>query len=91
MAIDWDVDFFYGENEAALLASTLNDIPPSDLERWKNALKAFMDNVSSSSLRILDIVFDGHEDVLLKLSDGTILEISGSETTFGEILEMLDK
>jgi len=88
--IDWDVEFFYGENEAALLASTLNDLEPERLELWRTTLNNFLDD-GSSEARISAIVFDGCEDVILELTDGLTLEISGLETTFGNILEMLEQ
>jgi len=88
--INWDVEFFHGENENALLSSTLNDIKPEELDRWKSALNNFMDNTAISDRRVLEIIFDGCEDVILRLSDGTQLEVSGIETTFQDILTQLD-
>ena len=89
--IDWNVEFFYGENEAALLASTLNSIQPHELELWKTTLNNFMDGFSVNEVRVSEIIFDGCEDVILQLNDGSTLEISGLETTFNEVLEMLDQ
>ena len=89
--IDWNAEFFYGENEAALLASTLNSILPQELERWRTTLNNFMDCLSANEVRVSEIVFDGCEDVILRLSDGSTLEISGLETTFNEVLGMLDQ
>lgn len=84
--INWDCEFFEGENEQKLLAATLNEIEPERLEHFKKMLNEYLDwNAPGTSID--RISFDGCEDTTVHLANGKAIAID-SETTFREILAL---
>ncbi len=83
--------FFHGENEEALMASTLNSIEPAELGKWTQALNEYLGSPafwSGHDVVVEKIVFDGCEDVILQLKGGEEVVISGLDT-FSDILAEL--
>jgi len=92
MRVNYDVEFFYGENEAALFGATLNEVAPEDLPRFQSALNDFLESagVRVNEMRVEAFEFDGCEDVRILLRDGRTVDVC-AETTFGEMLEMISE
>ena len=82
---DFDVDFFYGENEENLMATTLNDISEEQLPKLLRALNSYLQE------NLLPLV----ENIELSADDGVISLANGGqipscpETTFSDMLRMI--
>lgn len=86
--INWDCEFFTGENERLLLQSTLSTIEPERLPNFIKMLNEYLASSSSWDKSISRIVLDGCEDAIVQMSDGSQHDIC-SETTFSEILQLV--
>jgi len=92
--IDWDCEFFHGDNEEALLAATLNDIQLEELPSFIRTLNDFLDSpgyVTGSypeEWKIDNIKLDGSDDAIIHLRNGDTFDIS-SETSFLDIIKLL--
>lgn len=87
--INWDCEFFTGENERLLLQSTLNTIEIERLPNFIKMLNEYLLNGSAWERSVIDIVLNGCEDAIVQMDNGTKFDIC-SETTFSEILEMIE-
>ncbi len=86
--INWDCEFFTGENERLLLQSTLNTVEIERLPNFIKMLNEYLQNTSAWNRTVTGIVMEGCEDAIVQMDDGTKFDIC-SETTFTEILEMI--
>jgi hypothetical protein len=86
--INWDCEFFTGENERLLLAATLNTIELEDLPKFVKMLNEFLRLRPSQDDFVKDIVLDGCDDAVVRLTSGGTIEICG-ETTTQEILGLI--
>lgn len=82
--VDFDVDFFYGENEELLLKTTLNDIQIEELPKLERALQSYLDANAVNTV-ITSISLDGCDDASIHLKGREPVEIC-SETTFEDML-----
>lgn len=91
--VDFDVPFFYGENETNLFNMTFNDLDPSDMEKFKKALQEFADANQTAPINITNIYGDGCEDVIIEFTrEGKQKSVVVcSETTFSEMCKMMDQ
>lgn len=89
--IDWTVDFFEGDNEERLLASSLNTIEPEELPQFLRVLGGFVASGGNGEISVQNIEITGQDDaVIVCARAGERLEFEiCSETTFQEMLEML--
>ena len=87
MSVNFDVEFFHGENEEQLLQATLNDVLPDDMQKFRKVLNDYLDNGDSQDA-VTDFIFNGWEDVSIICKSGKEFLIC-SETTFAEMLEMI--
>lgn len=93
-SINWDCEFFEGENEILLLGSTLNDVELERLPDFIRMLNEYLQNTPAWEREVTGITLDGCEDALvhsrihatsMPLDDVEIC----SETSFQDILDML--
>ena len=87
MSVDFDVDFFHGENEVQLLQATLNDVMVEDLPKFKKVLNDYLENGDVEET-VTDFIFNGWEDVSIICKSGKEVLIC-SETTFSEMLHLI--
>ena len=87
MNVNFDVEFFHGENEAQLLQATLNDVQLEDLPKFKKVLNEYLDNGDVEEV-VTDFIFNGWEDVSIICESGKEVLVC-SETTFSEMLQLI--
>ena len=88
--INWDCEFFTGENERLLLNSTLNTIEIENLPSFIKMLNEYLQNTSAWDKSITAIEMDGCDDAIVRMADGATHDIDG-ETTFSDILAIISE
>lgn len=89
--IDWTVEFFEGDNEERLLASSLNTIEIEELPQFVRVLRDFVASGGNGEISVQNIEITGQDDaVIVCARAGERLEFEiCSETTFQDMLDML--
>lgn len=90
--IDFDVEFFEGENEHLLLKITLNDVELEDLPKFQQALQGYLDASAVINGTITKIDQDGCDDAIIYFThNGQPMTCDiCSETTFEQMLQTIE-
>ena len=87
--VNFNVEFFYGENETLLLNTTLNDIQLEEVDRFRKILNDYLDSAcfnSPDTVRVISL--EGCDEALLYLRSGRQIEVC-AETTFKDMLNLI--
>jgi len=82
---DFDVEFFYGENEENLMACTLNDISEEQIPKLLRALNSYL---RENQLPLAESIELSADDGKISLVNGGHIPIC-PETTFSDMLRLI--
>ena len=88
--VNFNVEFFYGENEKLLLNTTLNDIQLEEVDRFRLILNDYLDSARFSQDAVRVISLEGCDEAVLYLQSGRQIEVC-AETTFKDMLNLITK
>jgi hypothetical protein len=87
--VDFNVDFFFGENEDRLFATTVASLRnDEELSKFISALNDYADENAAQTVGIERFELDGCEDIRVIFKDGSEIK-ADNETTFGEFLDLI--
>ena len=87
--VNFNVEFFHGENETLLLNTTLNDIQLEEVDIFRKILNDYLDSAcfnSPDTVRVISL--EGCDEALLYLQSGRQIEVC-AETTFKDMLNLI--